>query len=782
MADSQDRSSLELLYHISRELAATIDLRTVLPRILSLSVDNIGGERGTLIVLDSRGQPLDAAIVIDGRILDPSTESLKDTLERGLAGWVLRHGLPALIPDTSQDSRWARRPDDAEERSGAKSAICVLLKVRDQQVGILTVVHPQPGFFNEGHFSLLQAIADQAGVTILNSRLYEDSQRQARVMTALAENALTLNASLHLDEVLQRILNQTAQALQAEVILLALIDPRQRNELVFNAATGSIAREVIGLRIPLGQGIAGLVALHGKGMVLTDTGELYPARNEGSEERRLAAAANPAGWKNQVEIPGLEVHSLVCAPVQSQERLIGIIEAVNLPGEAQNAESLLVLTGLGSQAGIAIQNAQFYERLELAHQRYRDLFEDSIDPIFITDLHGHILEASRQAAQLTGHSPQDLLSMQIKDLHRIHQEKVGPLFSTTSLPTEKDLFPSPAQTPGGAVEIANRTQPVITYESELNTLSDEKIPVEVYVHPVKMDETECLQWILRDITERKNLASLQDDLIGMIFHDLRSPLANVISSLDLLKTVLPAEQRDDTVNSVLSIANHSTVRIQRLVSALLDIRRLEAGQAITNYEWVIPAALVTDAVAAADPISRGKEQTISVHLADNLAPLWIDGDMIRRVMINLIENACKYSPPATLLRVGAQKQGNEVIFWVEDRGPGIPVGDQERIFDKFTRLTKPGSPKGFGLGLAFCRLAVQAHGGKIWVQNLPPTEGSPVRTTEGSPVRTTGGSSGRTTGGSSGRTAGGRLTESRTAEWSGSRFSFSLPIQDKPDR
>ena len=95
----------------------------------------------------------------------------------------------------------------------------------------------------------------------------------------------------------------------------------------------------------------------------------------------------------------------------------------------------------------------------------------------------------------------------------------------------------------------------------------------------------------------------------------------------------------------------------------------------------------------------------------------IDQDMIRRVVTNLLENASKYSPAGNDIEVGARSEGETVNIWVQDHGGGIPASEQERIFDKFTRLHSSNGPKGLGLGLAYCRLAVQAHGGRIWVES-----------------------------------------------------------------
>ncbi len=91
--------------------------------------------------------------------------------------------------------------------------------------------------------------------------------------------------------------------------------------------------------------------------------------------------------------------------------------------------------------------------------------------------------------------------------------------------------------------------------------------------------------------------------------------------------------------------------------------------------------------------------------------------MIRRVLVNLLENASKFSPVDSRIEIGAKLKADTIIFWIKDNGPGIAPEDQNRIFDKFSRLKVAGTTKGMGLGLTFCRLAVNGHGGKIWIES-----------------------------------------------------------------
>ena len=253
------RASLELLYNISREFAAALDLRTVLQRVLFLSVQYIGAISGSVIVLDDLGKPIDSALIFRNQFHEHITRQLRDTLDHGLAGWVVKNRQPALVQDTSKDPRWLRRPDDDPAQTGPKSAVSAPILARDRLVGVLTLVHPQPGKFNLDHFELVQSIADQAGIAIVNARLYAESQRQARVMTAVAESAAVITASLNPDEVLNRILEQVSQALRVEVVSLALLD-KNSHVLEFRATTSADKNNIIGRKLELGQGVAGWVA------------------------------------------------------------------------------------------------------------------------------------------------------------------------------------------------------------------------------------------------------------------------------------------------------------------------------------------------------------------------------------------------------------------------------------------------------------------------------------------------------------------------------------------
>ncbi|MEE9508143.1 MAG: ATP-binding protein, partial [Anaerolineales bacterium] len=223
--------------------------------------------------------------------------------------------------------------------------------------------------------------------------------------------------------------------------------------------------------------------------------------------------------------------------------------------------------------------------------------------------------------------------------------------------------------------------------------------------------------IMRDMSERQALDQLRADLTSMIFHDLRSPLGNIISSLEVMKTTI--EEDDELLAPVISVAQRSSRRLSRLIDSLLDIGLLEKGKAVLFKTFVPLYALLGEALEEVLPTAEAKGHTLSIEDEKKIPKLEIDVDMIRRVLINLIENAVKFTPSGGKISIAIEDLGDRVQVRVKDTGAGIDPVDQPRIFDKFARVERKGRTKGLGLGLAFCRLAIEAHGGEIWVESEP---------------------------------------------------------------
>lgn len=209
---------------------------------------------------------------------------------------------------------------------------------------------------------------------------------------------------------------------------------------------------------------------------------------------------------------------------------------------------------------------------------------------------------------------------------------------------------------------------------------------------------------------------LQSALLNSISHDLRTPLVSITGALSALLT--DAGQLDPaTERSLLENAHEEAGRLNQLVGNLLDMTRLEAGVLTMHTELSDLQDVIGAALAYLG--SRLQERTVQVDVAPGMPLTPLDFVPIVHVLVNLLDNALKYSAPGQPIEISARSSGQEALIEVADRGPGIPPEDIERIFDRFYRVQRPGIASGTGLGLSICHGIVEAHGGNIRAQNRP---------------------------------------------------------------
>ena len=216
----------------------------------------------------------------------------------------------------------------------------------------------------------------------------------------------------------------------------------------------------------------------------------------------------------------------------------------------------------------------------------------------------------------------------------------------------------------------------------------------------------------------QELEKLRDDLTSMIVHDLRSPLASLITGLEMMETLgeLNDEQQEMLRLSVLSGRN-----LLRLIGDLLDISKMESGSLKLEKEDLDAAAMVHDCVRQLDSLARDKNVKLEVQVPGPVPCLEADADKLSRTLTNLIGNGVKFTPRGGTITVGVrpQESGDSLLFWVKDTGEGIPPDALDRIFEKFGQVEnrKAGRRMSTGLGLTFCKMIVEAHGGRIWVDS-----------------------------------------------------------------
>jgi two-component system sensor histidine kinase KdpD len=228
--------------------------------------------------------------------------------------------------------------------------------------------------------------------------------------------------------------------------------------------------------------------------------------------------------------------------------------------------------------------------------------------------------------------------------------------------------------------------------------------------------------------ERENLAQearaslvrveaerMRNLLLSTVSHDLRIPLTVIAGSASTLaesEKSLTEASRQELVQTILEESR----RLDRLVSNLLEMSRLQSGEIKLNKEWLVFEEVVGTSLAQLEIQLRGRP--VRVDVPADLPLVFMDALLIERVLTNLLENTVKYTPPGTAVEVSARMEGKEVRVEVADRGPGLPRGEEDRVFEKFYQAT-PGRKRGVGLGLSICRVIVHAHGGNIWARNRP---------------------------------------------------------------
>jgi two-component system sensor histidine kinase KdpD len=207
---------------------------------------------------------------------------------------------------------------------------------------------------------------------------------------------------------------------------------------------------------------------------------------------------------------------------------------------------------------------------------------------------------------------------------------------------------------------------------------------------------------------------LRNSLLNSVSHDLRTPLATIAGSASSLLENCREQDRE-----LLQSISDEARRLNRLFENLLDMARLDSGSVSVNQQWQVLEEIVGIALAA---VKRELSQhRVRIDISRDFPLLKVDGFLIEQVLVNLLENAARYTPPGSEIEISAQASKGRAEIRVGDNGPGLPAGSESKIFDKFFRgaTVAPDGRRGVGLGLAICRAIVEAHGGRITAANRP---------------------------------------------------------------
>ncbi len=358
------------------------------------------------------------------------------------------------------------------------------------------------------------------------------------------------------------------------------------------------------------------------------------------------------------------------------------------------------------------RNARLLKRMVEERQWLAAIIEYSADGILIVDSGCNVIGCNPAFERLSGYSVAELRG---QNCYEILQ------FSATRGDAQCGLL-----CPVRLGTFVNKPEEDRRSEVVLTTKDGEKRDVELTYSVILSDDRRILGGILgaRDITARKEAEELQSTFLSVISHELQTPIA-IIKGYAGLYADKTTQIDAESMREKMQIIEEESDRLSKLVDNLLYVSRLQAGGVELNRQPVDLEHLVRRVAQKMRDVSQ--THTLNVVFNDTDLPSVVaDYDKIEQVVVNLVENAIKYSPAGGPITLSVEHNSREVVVSVSDTGIGIPDNERQRIFDRFSRLDSRyvRERKGAGLGLYICKAIVEAHGGRIWVETAGKEGGS----------------------------------------------------------
>jgi two-component system NtrC family sensor kinase len=378
--------------------------------------------------------------------------------------------------------------------------------------------------------------------------------------------------------------------------------------------------------------------------------------------------------------------SLIYVPLLAKEQAIGVLGVTNREQRGDfEPHTLQLIRVLADFAAIAIDNARLYTRTQQERDTLNTILHDTEDGIIVTDEYNCVLFCNPAACQTFGLGCEE--DLQGRPLAEImpHEEVL-------------ELFKKEARTG------RSRRSEIVVDEGAV--VLNAQLTVVDGVGRVA---------VMQDITHLKELDRIKSDFVTTVSHDLRSPLTAILGYIELLR-------RTGSLNEVqVQFADRvtgSVNSISKLIEELLELGKIEAGFD-QDREIVFLSPIILQTVESLSHQAQAKQQRIELHVPeDGLPPVLGNPLRLRQVIANLVENALKYTPKGGWVQVRLENNKGLLLLRVTDNGIGIPKKDQPYIFDKFYRTNEAvDNYPGTGLGLSIVKSAVEAHGGRIWVNS-----------------------------------------------------------------
>jgi signal transduction histidine kinase/transcriptional regulator with GAF, ATPase, and Fis domain len=678
---SQRVRQLSIIETIGRELAAVTYSDQLFDLILDFGLEYTGATWGSMVLYQQQQDQIQ--IKASRGYREAQTEFSGNF---GITSRTIQQRQPIIVNDVSQDADFMNLTG---EEIG--SQLSTPLIRNNQVLGALTLESPDLNAFDQADQAFISQLANQAAVALLNAQLYEETQRHLREQTSLYNISTQLVGNLALENVLDILTSTIGEMVQAGASgAYQWIERSQSySRLTMNLVSSRTTHQPLPERL--------------------DSSLLGTLQSELQGSNAWVTSSEHPSLVEAFEI--CEGCQLVLFPITTFNRHFGVVAAHIGPEHVQTNPNLRLPEAIVAQASIAIQNAQLFEHQERDKNRLEAVLDSVGDGVLMIDTEGLITLANEPIERLA-----DLPS------HTLH----GAAFDRVPINPLRTLGYTPVQAQNLLEDLrAEKIPAVRRVVVERNIPPPTKILESITV-PVwsQLQRIIGVIIVVRDITEEHEISQAREMITQTLVHDLKSPMGTIQNALELLdEATTTAETRSSLVDQSISIANRATDRVLGLVDSLLDIARMESGEMHLEWQETDVAKMINQTLVDFMPQAQSIGIVITAEMEPNIPDVLVDREKFGRILMNLIDNALKFTPTGKQISIAACRHGDDQIrIQVVDNGPGIPEGYQNQIFDRFGQVPgQLGRRRGSGLGLTFCKLAVEAHGGRIWYE--APSEG-----------------------------------------------------------
>lgn len=702
----QRATELATVAMVSSVISSSLDLEYVLQTIVESVIQVIGCDKSAIFELDEEGGELSLRMA-RGLSQAYVENSLHMSVRQDTRALAIATGAPLVVPDIETEPRLATLLPLARQE-GYRGVIDLPLLGRRGLFGVLTVYFADVHHPSTSEIEVLTTFASQAAIAIENARLYaavsHERDRAKRLyektdaalahrveeLTAIEEVSRQLTSTLELQRVMDPVLERAMQATGAERGVIALYEPEQHS-LRLLAQSGYPA-EVRRYQVdpwPDDQGITGRVARSG-----------------------VAALVPEVAHDTDYVQAAPETRSEIGVPIIHDHTVIGVITLESDRPASFTPEQIRFVELLARHAAIGMNNAQLFQQVTEAHDRLQAVLNSTRDAVIVQDITGRVILANPRAGEIFGPEGEEWLWL--NDPLDLSQVMASRMAQNREVDTDR------------LVEIIRRLNDrpeEVTDVAFSFDVDGHRRYVDGTASPVVSASGQVIGRVavLRDVTHQHELEQFREDMTSMLIHDLQGPLAAVISSLEILRDDYQVDS--GAPGELVRIGLGSGRKLLGRIESLLRIRQLEEKQVRLELRAVPLSEVIHPIVQELRPTATAAKIALEVNLASGLPPVVVDEEIIGRLFGNLLDNALKYTPTGGRIEIRASLEagadGPYALCAVADSGPGIAAEVQETIFERFQRGARPqpGRRGGTGIGLTYCRLAIEAHGGRIWVES-----------------------------------------------------------------